>query len=70
MRLLINLLTIVFVFYHLPQLYAQGTAMFSWRYYRTGNTGIQGDINGAVWIDADGNPWISGFVSFLKKAVL
>ena len=33
----------------------------SWRYYRVGNTGIQGDFNEALWLDADGNPYIGGY---------
>jgi len=33
----------------------------SWRYYRPGNTGIQGDYCDAIWIGADGDPWISGY---------
>ncbi len=32
---------------------------YSWRYYRPGNTGIQGDIATALWIDAEGNPYIA-----------
>lgn len=34
---------------------------YSWRYYNTGNTGIQGDYVEAVWIDHDGNPYIAGY---------
>jgi len=33
----------------------------SWRYYRPGNTGIQGDYCEALWIGADGDPWIGGY---------
>jgi hypothetical protein len=33
----------------------------SWRYYRPGNTGIQGDYCEAIWIGADGDPWIGGY---------
>lgn len=33
----------------------------SWRYYRPGNTGIQGDSCEAVWVAPDGNPWIAGY---------
>ncbi len=33
----------------------------SWRYYRPGNTGIQGDYNETIWIGADGDPWIGGY---------
>lgn len=34
---------------------------YSWRYYRPGNTGIQGDYNEAIWIAPDGDPWIGGY---------
>ncbi len=33
----------------------------SWRYYTTGNTGIQGDYAEALWIDHDGNPYIGAY---------
>lgn len=33
----------------------------TWRYYRPGNTGIQGDYNDAIFIGADGDPWIGGY---------
>ena len=33
----------------------------SWRYYRVGNTGIQGDYNEALWIGPDGDPYIGGY---------
>lgn len=33
----------------------------SWRYYRPGNTGIQGDYCDALWIGPDGDPWIGGY---------
>jgi hypothetical protein len=34
---------------------------YSWRYYRLGNTGIQGDYNEAVWVTPDGDPYIGGY---------
>ncbi|MBL9148244.1 MAG: hypothetical protein JNM94_06060 [Phycisphaerae bacterium] len=34
---------------------------FSWRYYRPGNTGIQGDYNQAVWVPPSGDPFIGGY---------
>ncbi len=40
---------------------ADDRTTYSWRYYRPGNTGIQGDWNEAMWIGADGNPWIGGY---------
>ncbi|MBS1722005.1 MAG: hypothetical protein JSS66_03240 [Armatimonadetes bacterium] len=36
------------------------TDKYLWRYYRPGNTGIQGDLNAAIWIGADNDPWIAG----------
>jgi hypothetical protein len=33
----------------------------SWRYYRPGNTGIQGDYNESIHVGADGDPWIGGY---------
>jgi streptogramin lyase len=32
---------------------------YSWRYYRPGNTGIQGDYATALWIDENGDPYIA-----------
>lgn len=34
---------------------------YSWRYYRPGNTGIQGDFNECIWIGPDSDPWIGGY---------
>ncbi len=34
---------------------------YSWRYYRPGNTGIQGDYCDAIWIGPDNDPWIGGY---------
>ncbi|MBL8064726.1 MAG: hypothetical protein JNM34_02590 [Chthonomonadaceae bacterium] len=33
----------------------------TWRYYRPGNTGIQGDYCDALWISPNGDPWIGGY---------
>lgn len=41
--------------------HSQSLDKFSWRYYRPGNTGIQGDFNESIWIGSDNNPWISGY---------
>lgn len=35
---------------------------YSWRYYTTGNTGIQGDYAEGIWIDNDGDPYIAAYV--------
>lgn len=40
---------------------ADDPATYSWRYYRPGNTGIQGDYNEALWVAPDGDPWIGGY---------
>ncbi len=37
------------------------TDKFSWRYFRPGNTGIQGDYNETIWIGPDNDPWIGGY---------
>jgi hypothetical protein len=34
---------------------------YAWRYYRPGNTGIQGDFNEALWVGPDGDPYIGGY---------
>ena len=36
----------------------------TWRYLRPGNTGIQGDYCEAIWIGADGDPYIAGYQPF------
>ncbi len=38
-----------------------GQPEYSWRYYRPGNTGIQGDYNGALWVDPTGAVYIGGY---------
>ena len=40
-------------------LLSQTNLQHSWRYYRPGNTGIQGDDATALWIDANGDPYIA-----------
>lgn len=44
-----------------PSSIAAAGDTFSWRYYRVGNTGIQGDWNGAIYLEANGDPWIGGY---------
>jgi hypothetical protein len=39
----------------------------TWRYYRPGNTGIQGDYNQAIFIGADDDPWIGGYDPGLEE---
>ncbi len=50
----------------LPILFLVVTAVgdapqYEWRYYRLGNTGIQGDYCDAIWIGPDDDPWIGGY---------
>ena len=40
---------------------AEAQDSYTWRYYRPGNTGIQGDYNEAIFVDSDGDPWIGGY---------
>ena len=40
-------------------LLSQSPAEYSWRYYRPGNTGIQGDYATALWVDENGDPYIA-----------
>ena len=44
-----------------------GSTAYSWRYYRPGNTGIQGDYNEAIWIGADGDPFVGGYDPFFEE---
>ena len=46
---------------------APADATYSWRYYRPGNTGIQGDYNEALWIAPDGDPYIGGYDPFFEE---
>jgi streptogramin lyase len=52
--------TSLFLLVFIPAfLFAQSSLQTSWRYYRPGNTGIQGDIATALWIDENGDPYIA-----------
>ena len=57
-------------------LFSQPTLEYSWRYYRPGNTGIQGDYATALWVAEDGDPYIAantgnwgegGFAKFVQS---
>ncbi|HPG34603.1 MAG: hypothetical protein M9948_06395 [Lentimicrobium sp.] len=50
--------TLMFAFIVSSFLYSQ-TSEYSWRYYRPGNTGIQGDNATALWVNANGDPYIA-----------
>lgn len=40
---------------------ASGSKKFTWKYYRSSNTGIQGDACEALIVAPDGDPWIGGY---------
>lgn len=52
-------LLILFCAFFTFSLHSQTNYNYSWRFYRPGNTGIQGDMATALWIDTDGNPYIA-----------
>jgi len=56
-----TLLLVIFIFGLTLQYTVSQTPALSWRYYNTGNTGIQGDYVEAIWIDHDGDPYIAGY---------
>ena len=43
---------------------------YSWRYYRPGNTGIQGDYIDAMWVGPDGDPYFGGYDPFFEEGGL
>jgi hypothetical protein len=54
-----NTLTLL-LFISLPfVMFSQSPVESSWRYYRPGNTGIQGDYATALWVDGNGDPYIA-----------
>ncbi|HSW55496.1 MAG TPA: T9SS type A sorting domain-containing protein [Ignavibacteriaceae bacterium] len=59
MRTTIITLTCFLVF--VSEVIPQDPYTYSWRYYNTGNTGIQGDYVEAIWIDHDGDPYLAGY---------
>jgi len=54
-----NLHTILFLILIPFVLLSQSPGESSWRYYRPGNTGIQGDQATALFVDANGDPYIA-----------
>ncbi len=49
---------------------AEAQTQYAWRYYRPGNTGIQGDYCDALWIGPDNDPWIGGYVPAFEEGGL
>ncbi|MBE2279334.1 MAG: hypothetical protein IAE91_02995, partial [Ignavibacteriaceae bacterium] len=42
-------------------LFSQENEQFTWRYYTTGNTGIQGDYAEGIYLDEEGIPYIAAY---------
>ncbi len=40
---------------------------YSWKYYRPGNTGVQGDYSSALWIDPAGTLYLGGYVPSFEE---
>ena len=53
-----NILTLLLLVSINATLFSQSPE-YSWRYYRPGNTGIQGDQATALWVDENGDPYIA-----------
>lgn len=54
-----NLISFLLILSFPTVLLSQTTLQHSWRYYRPGNTGIQGDYATSLWIDENGSPYIA-----------
>lgn len=50
---------LLFLAITIPLLLSAQKSEMNWRYYRPGNTGIQGDYATALWLDEVGNPYIA-----------
>ncbi|HKQ49656.1 MAG TPA: dockerin type I repeat-containing protein [Phycisphaerae bacterium] len=57
----VRFISTIWVFVALSAGTSRAEPQYSWRYYRPGNTGIQGDFNEALWIAPDGDPYIGGY---------
>jgi hypothetical protein len=65
---LLLLTTILIVSFSSPSVDAQTLPDdWDWTYYRPTNTGIQGDNSDALWIDADGDPYIAAYNPFWEE---
>ena len=53
------LITLVSILIIVSDALPQNPITYSWRYYRPGNTGIQGDYATALWVDENGDPYIA-----------
>lgn len=64
------------VLFSIPVVLLSQSPEYSWRYYRPGNTGIQGDNATALWVHETGDPYIAantgnwgegGFAKFMQS---
>ena len=71
-----NTITLLLLISTHIMVWSQSSDEYTWRYYRPGNTGIQGDQANTVWIDDNGDPFIAassgnwgegGFAKFLQS---
>lgn len=46
---------------------ARGQLDATWKYYRTGNTGVQGDYSDALWIDDGGTLYLGAYVPSFEE---
>ncbi len=53
------IITLSCFLFFVSEITPQNSYTYSWRYYRTGNTGIQGDYATALLIDENGDPYIA-----------
>ncbi len=62
MEKIVKIKLLVFLLSYLSAIsvFAQNPS-YSWRYYNTGNTGIQGDYAEGIWVDHDGDPYIAAY---------
>jgi streptogramin lyase len=67
---------ILLIIISIPFVSLSQSPQYSWRYYRPGNTGIQGDYATALWVDGNGDPYIAantgnwgegGFAKFIQS---
>ena len=72
----ITIITLTCFLFFVSEIIPQDPYTYSWRYYRPGNTGIQGDQATALWIDENGDPYIAaatggwgegGFAKFIQS---
>jgi streptogramin lyase len=58
-KIMKRIFTVIFFISFIISGYSQQIIQHTWRYYRPGNTGIQGDDATALWIDENDAPYIA-----------